>query len=174
MPARPRRLRRALKWSGVAFGAITFAIWFVSRWFSAGIIRSDQGGSTQIACIQGGLYISWERAPGVARGSPRTWSKLRRNGLSDVDLDVGWTWAPHLDVGNGPLPPRFAFAHSLNLLLPLWIPFSLLSGPTAWLFLRDHRAARLAKQNACPHCSYPLSGLPPQSPCPECGKSATA
>ena len=57
-----------------------------------------------------------------------------------------------------------------TLTIPLWIPLLLLATPTTFLLLRDRRNPA----NSCPHCSYPLSRLPPDSTCPECGKRATS
>jgi hypothetical protein len=67
-----------------------------------------------------------------------------------------------------------ANAHCLGVIVPLWIPLLLLAFPTTYLFLRDRRAARLAKTNSCPHCDYNLTGLAPNSPCPECGRGPPA
>jgi len=39
--------------------------------------------------------------------------------------------------------------------------------PTLYL---TYRAFKRVLPNSCPHCRYDLSGLPPNSPCPECGQ----
>jgi hypothetical protein len=56
------------------------------------------------------------------------------------------------------------------LSLPLWIPMSLSTIPTLLHFRRKYRRGSLL----CASCSYPLTGLPPNSPCPECGQSVPA
>ncbi len=51
--------------------------------------------------------------------------------------------------------------------IPLWLPpiaaFALLEATR--VLVRAQRRAR----NQCPRCAYNLRGLPPASPCPECG-----
>jgi len=60
----------------------------------------------------------------------------------------------------------------LGFALPIWILLSCVAIPTTFLWRQRLRTARVS--NSCPHCSYPLSGLPSASPCPECGKNAPA
>ena len=52
--------------------------------------------------------------------------------------------------------------------IPIWNALALLVPATtlAWLF--DTLARRRAHLNLCPACHYDRTGLPPQSPCPEC------
>jgi hypothetical protein len=62
--------------------------------------------------------------------------------------------------------PEFRF-NALNdwfINLPLWIPLALTSPLATFLWIRRH------PKGHCRRCGYPLRGLAPQSPCPECGK----
>jgi len=40
--------------------------------------------------------------------------------------------------------------------------------PTLYL---TYRAFKRVLPNSCPHCHYDLTGLPIDSPCPECGRA---
>lgn len=56
-------------------------------------------------------------------------------------------------------------------LVPLWLPALCFATLTLWLwwpFLR-----RIPRGH-CPHCFYDLRSLPPNSPCPECGRARPA
>ncbi len=81
--------------------------------------------------------------------------------------------------GSGRVPKFFHYQKSLwrprvmgtsgypFISIPLWpfIPvFAVIAGATY----------RRVPTNACRHCRYNLSGLPPASPCPECGSSRTS
>ena len=62
-------------------------------------------------------------------------------------------------------------------LRPLWQGFLLNTAlySTLWLSLllalTTLRRATRRHRNLCPTCAYDLKGLPPHSPCPECGRS---
>jgi predicted Zn-ribbon and HTH transcriptional regulator len=53
---------------------------------------------------------------------------------------------------------------------PLWIPWALAAGFTAWRF----RADRVMLPDACPECGYDKRGLDAAAPCPECGALASS
>lgn len=55
------------------------------------------------------------------------------------------------------------------LSIPLWMPLLLSAIPVFILWRSHFRANRAARINVCPKCNYSLTGLPPSSPCPECG-----
>ena len=72
---------------------------------------------------------------------------------------------PHRFYRFAPWPTLDADQSGWVAKIPLWmLPFALIL-PAAYAFARD----RLIP-NSCLHCSYPLTGLAPNSPCPECGK----
>ena len=78
-----------------------------------------------------------------------------------------WPWLPKR-ITTSPWPGIDA------VLVPLYIPFTLLALPTALLFHRDRRSVRWAIAGRCRRCGYNLAGLPPTTPCPECGRRAPA
>ncbi len=57
--------------------------------------------------------------------------------------------------------------------IPLWLPI-LASLSTALLAARAERNAIRRLSTHCPECNYPLSGLAPNTPCPECGTKSPA
>jgi hypothetical protein len=67
-------------------------------------------------------------------------------------------WLPHWG-------PR-GLADRMNA--PLWIPWLLAAGFTAWRF----RADRVKPLHACPSCGYDKTGLVAGAACPECGAGA--
>ncbi len=70
-----------------------------------------------------------------------------------------WSWWPHM----------FGFGGRwTSVYLPLHFPATGLALVTAWLFLRDRRSMRWAREGRCAECGYDLSGV--SGKCPECGK----
>jgi hypothetical protein len=74
-----------------------------------------------------------------------------------LDGQPWWRWLPAW------AGPRLQTDdHSIAFVVPLYIPFVLLSLPTAYLWLR-----RRVPPGSCRALAYPLANLPPNSPCPE-------
>ncbi|MCC6969685.1 MAG: hypothetical protein IT434_05630 [Phycisphaerales bacterium] len=71
------------------------------------------------------------------------------------------------------LPDILKTPASTQVVLPLWIPWLIALGFSAW-FLRDHRREKMRRMiGRCPACGYDRSGLPQSAPCPECAAPAT-
>ena len=158
----PRR-SGVLKWAGVGLCALTFAAWLASRWLTATITRGAQGRSW-VMILSGGrtMIANWNlRVPGIADG----WRlEVKRT----PGRFVGWDWLPEGAEAVGSPPGVFM------VVIPLYLPFAPLALSTAWLFSREGRSARWAREGRCAKCGYSLSGLPPRAECPECGEGANA
>jgi hypothetical protein len=125
-------------------------------------------------------FVSLELARGQMRLVTTDWlseggggsSELRPHGLELRVIpmsslpDYAPTWAGALRVTlvhGGAYGP---FAADYEVRIPLWSVFvagALASG----VAIRSHRRLGRAP-GTCPSCHYDLSGLPPNSPCPEC------
>jgi hypothetical protein len=56
-----------------------------------------------------------------------------------------------------------------SLDIPAWLVAIVPIGFSIFAFGHDSLARRRATLNLCPTCHYNRAGLPPQTPCPECG-----
>ncbi len=63
---------------------------------------------------------------------------------------------------------RFLYEGITTLTIPFWTPAAVLGLLPMMMFSSAYRARR-AGASTCPTCHYPRTGLPPTSPCPECG-----
>jgi hypothetical protein len=58
----------------------------------------------------------------------------------------------------------------LWVFIPLWLPLAFTAVPTTFAW-RTHILRRRRHLHLCPSCRYDLRGLPPGTPCPECGET---
>ena len=135
-----------MKWTGAAVSALLLVTWVGSRWWQ--IAWHDKIGTGW--SIWAGEWRFHVRHPGGHAFTPGprfygTWSAPFRWSLYTMDDREEW-----------------------QLVIPLWIVVgpAILVTAAAWLF--DTLARRRAHLNLCPTCHYDRTGLPPQSPCPEC------
>src|SRR5262249_20025072 len=94
--------------------------------------------------------------------APPQWVGLNIHRFDSANIRWRWWW----EFDEGSLP------HDWSVLVPIWmlaLP-SLLTSATAWRL--DTLARRRARVGLCPKCGYNLAGLPPTSPCPECGQAS--
>ena len=137
---RPSLLRQHLKKLGFLAGVILLAMWVLSpRWAVA-----TELGNMSIALEQGAIWLDYD-APDVY------W---RRHGVRPAP-------GGHLHLPGWRLQPWPVVC------IPLWIPFALVSIPTAFLWWRDYRV----RPELC-YCGYDLTGNV-SGQCPECGKEVT-
>ena len=145
---RKRRLRRIAKWAGVVVSSILLGVTVASCFF---VVDYRTGGGSHN-----------RRSIGVFAGSILF---FRAPFLSNVP---GWDGVWHFDLRRPDWRPlEFGWKVSGNgywIVLPLWVPFSIVALPTAWLWWRDHRR----RPGHCRKCGYDLTGLT-GGRCPECG-----
>jgi len=112
--------------------------------------------------------MAWYRETGFPFGAMTCsvhWERQIRN--EDVTYHV---------TGGVQLPRDADFQPRALPLTPVWPGFALdmalwggLWLGLAWL-LRSSRRRWRARKNRCIHCGYPRTGLPADTPCPECGR----
>ena len=139
MIRKPSRLRRRLKWVGLVGGSILFVLFVVGlRW-------SIYCGTTRwgVGLYRGTLAVLVESTPPVRI--------------------VSWQFKPH---GGRRLwwPP--ILARGDFVLIPTWLPLTIVLAPTAILWYRDRRPP----PGRCQQCGYDLTGNT-SGVCPECGAS---
>ena len=159
--SRPSRLRRALKWSGLAACVLLVGLWGFSWWRWVW-----WNSASSVPMYRAGLYDGLFAVS--HHGVPVYANALALPGTRGVNYDrphrpLAQRWTPCLvDERGTPFP-------SLAIGVPLWIPTLLIATPTALLWWRDRRGFGRA---CCPRCGYDLAGLAKGAPCPECGGTA--
>jgi hypothetical protein len=130
------------------------ASWGASRWFLINVTHVGEY-SALAQVVSGEIRVLW--FPGWARHWPGPgWH------IDGRRCAPAWSWK----VGWG------AELGTSHVTVPLYIPFALSALPTAFLFYRDRRSVRWAREGRCVWCGYDLSGV--RGPCPECGKAVRA
>jgi len=160
---KPNQEPRPRGWILIAFGLLTAALWVVSGWYSPGI----QLGRVHVG-VHRGLLVASSSYSVVAAG-PRDVPATEFVWAKGADDAVGF------QLSFNELPPELASAARMYQVvpaaIPLW-PIWLLSLTGGAILNRWDRRAHLLKSGRCRSCGYPLAGLPPGVPCPECGKAA--
>ncbi len=146
---------KAAKWTGAAVTISLLAGWIASGWYMWAWVRGVGTGEDMVYLWGGELrYISVDPVP-----SPRP----QQSGGGFVEFDGLSTWFAYENFTMGG-------TRTMIFSIPLWsIPF-LSAIPTGLLFYLDRRATLRKRSNLCPHCSFSLAGLTPETKCPECGK----
>lgn len=137
------RKGRILKWAGLFVSMLIVVAWAISLHgqYECAYIFSDH--SIYVASIHDGCLSLWTDYVVSSVGGflfdyvPSTRMVIR--------------WAPEYE--------------SSYLLLPLWIPFLVISVPTAYLWYCDRRRI---PPHCCQQCGYDLTGNT-SGICPECG-----
>jgi len=81
-----------------------------------------------------------------------------------LDASAPFLWLPSISRSSGYTGP------ALVINVPYWIPLGATLISTGLLYCRHSRRVR---PGHCPKCRYDLSTLPPDSPCPECGRPSS-
>lgn len=166
MPRRTSKLPSILRWAGTTAAALIAIAWIASaRWAIGG---SNLIGETSARIGAGRLRAArMVYSPGHPRPPHhRSTVQFRQN-------TEPWSWwFTHEQIvtsisSDGPVSMSMLEVLSI----PMWVPLALVALPTA---LAWRRHLRRIPPDHCPRCRYNLAGLPPNSPCPECGAPHSA
>ena len=142
--AKRNRVRRVMKWAGLAGCAVLLVTITMSAWWTVRWTYYDYWGFVQ----WGGLGIGY---PSFS-ATTFTWDVGRNIAGGGPPLYQWFDYQP----GSPTLASIF--------IIPLWLPLTLLGGLTFFLWRRDRRKP----EGCCQECGYDLtrneSGV-----CPECG-----
>jgi hypothetical protein len=147
--ARRGGIRRVVRWAGLAAAVLLAWVWGASvLWYTryeanSGSYIIDLGAGTATGCF------------GLSSGP-------------EVPYLPGWSFQRYRYDGYPILGWNFQFRCNpagTYVVLPLWMPWLLIAGLTAWRF----RADRLWSPHACAKCGYDRKGLAAAVQCPECG-----
>lgn len=167
-PRRPRRLRRFLKWTGAFVCALLLSVWTANAFWRFGYTWSSPNSLIAFRIDAGCLCFDHSVGEDEIRNLRNSIGHYPAGGWS---LRGGWldgnrSWMPAAGsdgwlaiIGN----TYFGLAKSYTL--PIWIPLSLLTVPTLFLFIRDRRRI---PPGHCTNCGYDLTGNV-SGVCPECG-----
>ena len=149
---RPFRARRIFKWTGAGLTLLILVTWWVSRFTYFGTF-----GNGWAWMVVGGCW------------NFHTGPQFRMSDSPDFFQAIGL----YLQDRNGLIWPHYESAFNGRVLfMPLWLPFSLIAIPTAWLWHRDRRPISSSPDHwLCLRCGYDLTGNT-SGVCPECGDKA--
>ena len=176
---RRSRVRRAGKWVGTAACVLIAGVWLWSGWYFVRLgptsrFKQEWLGGEPIP----NNYESVSIGGGTIKATWVEYSKRKQFAAHLLELsandeeeeEVPPVWVvPFLD------PPTFrlvapsindAATSQLTVIVPLWIGFTIVAIPTAFLWWRDRGRIR---PGHCQHCGYDLTGNV-SGRCPECGK----
>jgi len=163
--------RRALKRSCACVSVLVIALWLVSTFVATGF----EGFSSAIGLSHGEVCLGTQKQPppGYMKG------RLVRWPVQPGFIWLNWGWKQSLwskaiskpSWGNWSwllgltLPRRESDPGSRRVIMPLWLPFSLLFPTTVFFYWRDRRRR---PPGHCRNCGYDLTGNV-SGVCPECG-----
>ncbi len=137
-----KRMRRGVKWVGVAACAFLLCGWIGTFWSAFGYQARTVVVNLSVGCIEVSVYP---------------------NGMPTQGWFAAWQpyearWLPRLIHG------RFKTSRTTHLFVPLWVPLLVVGAATILAFRHDRRFA----PGHCRTCGYNLRGAE-HAVCPECG-----
>jgi hypothetical protein len=144
MKPRPR-IRKTIKWGGLALGLLLAGVWVRSEFATEAYITSRLEAGWDQGCV-------W-MLPGPEVNRFRGYVRLANFGPRKR------YWRPLISF----------HSPSWWVIIPLWLPLAptLLATAAAWRL--DALARRRARAGVCPKCDYDRAGLASSAVCPECG-----
>jgi rubrerythrin len=133
----------------VTIGATALLLFWHSQWYCA----EFRIGQAVVITSKGRVSLAWSE-------SPRLFAKFSS---FTFRFEPAWSDFSYRTARYMPILTQ----HNSNsaITFPLWTLATLLIPGILLLYF-----PRPLKPNHCPHCRYNHEGLPPNSPCPECGK----
>ena len=150
------RVRRIAKWSVAVVCMLMVEAWVIS--LVAAVVYRPPGHKV-VYSLQAGCatVIWWTSRSAPIRGNSEVIDLSLLHGWSIQSLWFAMHWLP--TYKNYPAPIGIS-----TLVIPLWVPITLVGLPTAYLFWRD----RSPPPGHCRECGYDLQGNV-SGVCPECG-----
>ena len=171
---RRSRKRRKLKWIGTVMCILLAGLWLFSGWYVLMFLPSAKwkqrwfGGeaipnnSENVQIVAGEFRAKWvptdlreEYGALIARSEYKL-EELPLIFVTRFGAPPTFTWSPLMSISS--------YGFHDYLIIPLWIPFTIIAIPTAFLWRRD----RPYKPGHCEKCGYNLTGNV-SGTCPECG-----
>ncbi|HUU97653.1 MAG TPA: hypothetical protein VM487_18105 [Phycisphaerae bacterium] len=147
-----------LKWIGTVICVLVLAAWGLStgRVWSKEFYVEYVGNSNYVMLMQGAIH--WY--DGVNPSAQKRWAVHSVPAL----VTGGWPWSQRFGfmwpmIGQNPGQARLVY-------IPLWLPFLIVTIPTAFLWLFDRRRF---PPGHCQKCGYDLTANV-SGRCPECGE----
>ena len=154
------RIRRIARWPALALLLLMAVATYFAFYRPLNFFLTAPYAFYEVSLLEGGLR--WRQLPLVPE-SGVSWQFVgfHRGGLLYPNEKSVWL-------------PAYEHHATANwqLFIPMWILLLLTTPLCLALWWPDLR--RRIPPGHCPNCRYDLRGLPPNSPCPECGKGATA
>ena len=163
MTRRPSKLRRILKWVGLAGCVLIVVMWGASLIWVVKLLHYHFA-----AFLSPGYIVLTYRTP-LDNPESRVFpvpgvfqvQRLTTTGFypsSSTAWKLGLKW-PHVSIGSA------GGVYNRDVGLPTWLVLIVIAVPTALLWRRDRRPP----PGHCQTCGYNLTGLP-EPRCPECGE----
>jgi hypothetical protein len=168
------RKRRVAGWSLVSIGLVFASVTFAMRWYE----WRQEWNDTWIWFEGGTAGLGWSQAMQSNRRLTGYWPP---KGLFKAERPLSWKLDDKdppaaFDIGvfrlitwTDSTQGQFRAWRARVLLWPFGLSF-LIAG--ASFVVNGRWARKLAQAGSCPACGYNLNGLPPATPCPECGSRA--
>ena len=161
-PMRPRLL---LHRCGLAILILIALTWFISRWRGLYWCGTNGANTYRVEFASGRVRLAHDYYAPRAFSPPwrlTAWTSGWVFVPTSRDATRLWLWNFHYQDTPG--------LHQLYI--PLWSLMAMPAVPLTIAAIRRRRTLKHAHNtNPCPHCSYNLTGLAPNSPCPECGRT---
>lgn len=125
------------------------------RWFLVSHTTASEFRNLTVS--NGAVWYGWALAPASPDSEGWEAAAFRRTSPQDTNFDPVQWW-----------PVLRNKAKNLVVVIPLWLIALPFAAIVAWSLVRLRQRAEHCE------CGYSLTGLPTQTPCPECGRTRTS